>query len=158
MISKEFIGYEQPPFTTTVEAGRLRFFARATGQQDPVYMDEHAARAAGYRSLPVPPTFLFGVEMEAPQWFQTFERMGVDLGHILHGEQRFEYHGDICEGDTLTFVTRVTDIYDKKGGALDFVVQETSVTNEHGASVADLRRVIVVRNEPATTDDVQTEV
>jgi acyl dehydratase len=146
MISRDFIGYEPPPFSTTVEAGRLRFFARATGQEDPVYIDQDAARAAGYSGLPVPPTFLFGVEMEAPQWFQTFEKMGVDLGRILHGEQSFEYHGDICEGDTLTFVTRVTDIYDKKDGALEFVVQMTSVTNQHGACVADLRRVIIVRN------------
>ena len=146
MISKDFIGYESPPFTTTVEAGRLRFFARATGQRDPVYVDEDAARAAGYSSLPVPPTFLFGVEMESSQSFQMLDKMGVDLGRIVHGEQRFEYHGDICAGDTLTFVTRVTDIYDKKGGALDFIVQTTSVANQHRACVADLHRVIVVRN------------
>ena len=69
--------------------------------------------------MPVPTTFLFGVEMEASQSFEMLETMGVDLGRILHGEQRFEYRADICEGDTLTFVTRVTDIYDKKGGALD---------------------------------------
>jgi acyl dehydratase len=146
MISKDFIGLELEPFTTTVEAGRLRFFARATGQSDPVYSDTDAARSAGYRGLPVPPTFLFGLELDAPDPFALYEKMGVDLGRILHGEQRFEYLEPACAGDTLTFVTRVNDIFDKKGGALDFIVQETVITNQYDVHVAKLRRVFVVRN------------
>ena len=148
MISTDFIGLEIEPFTTAVEAGRLRFFARATGQNDPVYSDTEAARSAGYRDLPVPPTFLFGLELDAPNPFGLYESMGVDLGKILHGEQQFEYLEPACAGDTLTFAARVTDIFDKKGGALEFIVQETVVTNQHDAIVANLRRVFVVRNEP----------
>jgi hypothetical protein len=40
----------------------------------------------------------------------------------------------------------VADIYDKKGGALEFVVRETRVTNQDGALVADLSCVTVVRH------------
>ena len=146
MISRDFIGLEPEPFTVIVEAGRLRLFAKATGQADPVYSDEQAAKAAGYRSLPVPPTFLFGLELEGPNSFQLYENMGVDIGQILHGEQRFEYFEDACAGDTLTFRTRVSDIYDKKGGALEFIVQDTAITNQNDRRVANLQRVIVVRN------------
>ena len=146
MISKDFIGLELEPFTTAVEAGRLRFFARATGQTDPVYCDTDAARSAGYRDLLVPPTFLFGLELDKPKPFGLYEKMGVDLGKILHGEQRFEYLEPACAGDTLTFESRVTDVFDKKGGALDFIVQETVVTNQYDATVAKLRRVFIVRN------------
>ncbi|MNP17480.1 hypothetical protein D3C76_1099140 [compost metagenome] len=49
-------------------------------------------------------------------------------------------------GDTLRFDVRIADIYDKKGGALEFVVRETRVTNQHGEHVADLRSVLVQRN------------
>jgi acyl dehydratase len=49
-------------------------------------------------------------------------------------------------GDTLTFEQRIEDIYDKKNGALEFVVRQTSVINQRGESVADLRCVTVIRN------------
>ena len=49
-------------------------------------------------------------------------------------------------GDTLQFETRIADIYDKKGGALNFVVRESRVTNQRGEHVADLRSVLVQRN------------
>lgn len=45
MIDKRFIGHVMPTFSAVVEAGRLRFFAKATGQTDPLYSDEAAARA-----------------------------------------------------------------------------------------------------------------
>jgi hypothetical protein len=40
----------------------------------------------------------------------------------------------------------VSDIYDKKGGALEFVVNDTTVTNQLGEHVAELRSVLVVRH------------
>lgn len=52
----------------------------------------------------------------------------------------------VYAGDTLTFEPRIDDIYDKKNGALDFVIRTTRVTNQHGEHVADLRAVIVQRN------------
>ena len=55
MIDRRHIGLELPPQTAEIEKGRLRFFAKATGQTDPVYTDEDAAIAAGYPSLPAPP-------------------------------------------------------------------------------------------------------
>ena len=146
MIDRKHIGRRSAPHTAEVEKGRLRFFARAIGETDPVYTDEEAARAAGYPSLPAPPTFAFCLEMEKPNPFEDLEAMGIDLGKVLHAEQSFQYHAPICAGDSLTFETRVSDIYDKKGGALEFVVQDCSVRNQTGTLVAELRRVIVVRN------------
>lgn len=146
MIERKFIGHEMPPHTVEVEKGRLRFFARAIGETNPVYTDEDAARAAGYRSLPVPPTLLFGLDMEVPDPFAVFELLGVDLGRILHGEQSFRYHADACAGDSLTFRSRISNIFEKKGGALEFIVEDTSITNQDGVHVADMQRVIVVRN------------
>jgi len=146
MIDSRFIGHELQPHTVEIEKGRLRLFAKATGQSDPVYTDEGAAKSAGYRSLPVPPTMLFGLDIEAPESFEIFVTMGVDVRRVLHGEQHFRYHAQACAGDTLTFATRISDIYSKKGGALEFVVKDTNVTNQHGDLVAEMRRVIVVRN------------
>lgn len=146
MIDRKHIGRELPALSAEVEKGRLRQFARAIGETDPVYSDETAARAAGYRSLPAPPTFAFCLEMDQPQPFAVYQDMGIELARMLHGEQSFVYHRPVCAGDTLTFRARIADIYAKKNGALEFVVKQTAVDNQHGERVAELRSVIVVRN------------
>ncbi len=146
MIDKKFIGHEFAPVTAEVEKGRLRFFAKATGNNDPIYSDEEAARKAGYHSLPIPPTFLFCLEMDRDNPFDFLDLLKVDLGKILHGEQMFAYHAPVCAGDRITFTSRIADIYDKKGGALEFIVMDTQARNQDGVHVADMRRSIVVRH------------
>ncbi|MEJ8845853.1 MaoC family dehydratase N-terminal domain-containing protein [Variovorax rhizosphaerae] len=146
MIDRSFIGHEMPPFSVPVEAGRLRFFAKATGQADPVYSDESAARAAGHPGLPVPPTFLFCLEMEGPNPAAIRDLLGLDYRRLLHGEQSFKYHAPAHAGDVLRFTQRIEDIYDKKGGALEFVVRRTLVDNQRGERVAEMRAVTVMRN------------
>lgn len=139
-------GLSLPPHSVTVEAGRLRFFAKAIGETNPVYVDEEAARAAGYASLPVPPTFLFSLDNEKPEPFAWFDEVGLDLRKVLHGEQSFTYHRVPVAGETLTFSSRIADIFDKKNGALEFVVKETRVTDAAARPVAELRSTIVQRN------------
>jgi acyl dehydratase len=146
MIDRRHIGHALPAFMVPVEAGRLRFFAKATGNDDPVYLDEAAARDAGHPGLPVPPTFLFCLEMESPEPAAMRELLGIDYRRILHGEQHFQYHALAHAGDKLRFEPRIADIYDKKGGALEFVRRETRVTNQHGALVAELTCLTVVRH------------
>jgi acyl dehydratase len=146
MIDRQHIGRTFAASHAEVEKGRLRFFAKAIGETDPVYTDEAVARAAGHASLPVPPTFLFSLEMEKAEPFAWMDEIGMDLTRILHGEQSFTYHRMACAGDTLTFESRVADIYDKKNGALTFVVREVKVTDQRGAHVADLRSSIAHRN------------
>ncbi|MDQ0026640.1 acyl dehydratase [Variovorax paradoxus] len=147
MIDRRHIGHQLPPFQVEVEKGRLRFFAKATGQTDPVYVDEAAARDAGHPGLPVPPTFLFCLEMEAPNPAAIRELLGMDYRSLLHGEQGFSYHAMAYAGDTLTFRQHIEDIYDKKNGALEFVVRKTRVSNQRDELVAELRCVTVVRNQ-----------
>ncbi len=150
MLDTRHIGTVVSRHTAEVEAGRLRFFAKATGQADARYTDAGAAAAAGYPALPVPPTFLFCLEMEAPNPRATIDLLGIDIGRILHGEQSFRYHRMAFAGERLHFEMRIADIYEKKGGALGFVVRETRVTDAGGGAVADLRSVVVVRNSQET--------
>lgn len=146
MLDKQFIGHRFAPFSADVEKGRLKFFAKAIGQTDAVYTDEAAARTAGHPGLPVPPTFLFCLEMEAPNPGAIRDLLDIDIAKVLHGEQRFTYHRMAYAGDTLSFEQRIADIYDKKGGLLEFVVRETRVTNQRGEHVADLHGITVVRH------------
>jgi acyl dehydratase len=145
MIDKRHIGLKLPSFKATAEAGQLRFFAKAIGETDPVYIDESAAHDAGFPALPLPPTFLFSLELQQPSTAWRRE-LGIAEGRTLHGEQSFTYHRMAFAGDVLQFDTQISDIYDKKNGALEFIVKSTRVMNQRGEHVADLRCVIVQRN------------
>jgi len=143
MVDQQHIGRRSPPFLVDVEKGQLRLFAKAIGESNPLYVDEAAARQAGYRSLPVPPTFLFGLALEQPEPFAWFATVGLDLPRVLHGEQSFTYHAVACAGDRLRVEHRIADVYTKAGGSLQFVVHETRITTDRGAPVADLRSVFI---------------
>ncbi len=136
---------EFSPLTFEVERGRLRSFARSTGETNPVYTNVEAARAAGHRDLLVPPTFFFSMTLESDAPFGYLEALGVDLRFVLHGEQTFDYHNLAFAGDTLVLRDRIVDVFDKRGGAMEFVVKQTDV---HRADklIATATSVVVVRH------------
>lgn len=138
------VGLATPPVEMTVERGRLRLFAQSTGETDPVYTDVDAARRAGFPDLLVPPTYLFGVELEGPEPTGWLDALGVDLRALLHGGQEFTYLAPVFAGDVVQARSTLVDTYEKKGGALKFLVRETEVTRT-GNVVARLRTTLVVR-------------
>ncbi|MBN8937875.1 MAG: MaoC family dehydratase N-terminal domain-containing protein [Rhizobiales bacterium] len=147
MVDQSAVGRSFTPVTARVEPGRLRYFFNTIGERNPVYRDAKAAEAAGYAGVPIPPTYLFCLEMmDNDKPFEFLEALNIDLSRVLHGEQSFSYHAPVVVGDTLTFQSEVTDVTDKKGGALTFVGVRTKVTNQAGRHVADTTRTIVVRN------------
>ncbi|WGR92539.1 MaoC family dehydratase N-terminal domain-containing protein [Bradyrhizobium sp. ISRA443] len=147
MVDQSAVGRTFTPVTARVEPGRLRFFLDTLGERNPLYRADKAARAAGYTAAPVPPTYLFCLEMmDAPDPFEFLNALDIDLARVLHGEQRFDYHAPVVVGDTLTFKSRVADVTDKKGGAMTLIVVVTEVTNQNGVHVADTSRTVVVRN------------
>jgi acyl dehydratase len=146
MIDKKWIGHVLPPSVLPIERTRLQFFAKAIGETNPVYSDVAAAKAAGYADLPVPPTFLFAAELDSGTMFRLVEEIGIPFSKLLHGEQNFTYHRAACVGDTVTVHTTISDIYDKKGGALEFVVKTSRALNQREELVAELRSVLVCRH------------
>jgi acyl dehydratase len=146
MIARSVIGKEYPPFTVEVEKRWVRSFAEAIGETNPVYFEEPAAEAAGYRSLPAPPTFAFAMIMDRNQSFMILDELGIDKRRAMHAEQSFVYHTDLCAGDVVTGRQKVVDVYDKKNGALEFLVTEIRLDNQRGEHVCDLRTTVVVRN------------
>lgn len=146
MLDKSKIGHEFPSFTVDIEKGRLRFFAKAIGETNPIYTDEGAAQAAGHRTIPAPPTYMFSIDLDGPELLPILGLLDLDIGRVLHGSQDFDYLGQIYAGDSITQQCKIVDIYDKKGGALEFVVQESSYTNQDGELVGKARQTLVYRN------------
>lgn len=140
-------GKEYPPYTVSVERGRIKDFARAIGDMNPFYLDDHVGAASEWGDIVAPPTFPITFRDEAADTGVFLRDLGVDISRILHGEQEFELHRPITPGETLLCRPKVVDIYEKSGksGPMAFIVRETSVTDRDNELVATLRGVTVVR-------------
>jgi N-terminal half of MaoC dehydratase len=141
---QEIIGLELPVLSTSAERSRLREFARVVGISDPQFTDLEAARASGYSDLPIPPTYYFSLDLGRPDPGLVIRELGIDQRQVLHGEQRFAYHQLAFAGQELTFAVWVTDYYERKGGALRFVVRQTQVTRL-GDPIVTLTNTLVAR-------------
>ena len=146
MLDRSFIGREYESFSFEVEKGRIRQFADAIGDDNPIYRDEAAAKAEGYATIPAPPTFGYVAIMDADQAFTVLRDIRADISRSLHGEQRFTYYAPIYAGDTVNGRQKIVDIFDKKNGALEFIVTEVSLVNQKAEPVCNMKSVVVVRN------------
>ena len=143
---RSHIGEASDPWSHELTTTSVRAFARGVGYTDPVYFDVDAARKAGYRSLPAPPTYL-GTPVFIPgRSSDTFSgpastRAGLKHGlpGLLDGGTETVYHGDLCAGDTLTVVSKLADLEVKESkslGKMLVTTQETTYTNQDGKRVA----------------------
>jgi hypothetical protein len=140
------IGIVSAPWTHEVTTTSVRAFARGVGYTDLVYFDEATAKAAGYRSLPAPPTYLgtpIFIPGESSDTFSGPKDSGPSIDHglpnLLDGGTETEYYGDICAGDTLTVTSQIADLSTRQGrstGMMLITTQETRVVNQDGELVA----------------------
>ncbi|HCX87920.1 MAG TPA: MaoC family dehydratase [Gammaproteobacteria bacterium] len=148
----DLIGKRYEPFVAEVDKWRVRFFAHTIGETNPACFDEAAARKAGYRSLLAPVTLPFSLAMDFDQSLLVLEDLGVELKWAVHGEQGFVRVTEVFAGDTITGEQQVCDIFEKKNGALLFVVTATRLENQLAEHVADMDTTIVVRQPQAAPD------
>ena len=146
-INASIKGKEYPPYTVTIERGRIKDFARAIGDLNPAYLDDRVGAASPWGDIIAPPTFPITFRDENADTNAMLKELGTDISRILHGEQEFELHRPLVPGETLTCRPRIADIYEKSGrsGPMAFVVRETNVTDKENELVATLRGVTVIR-------------
>ncbi|MEX2245887.1 MAG: MaoC family dehydratase N-terminal domain-containing protein [Dehalococcoidia bacterium] len=146
------IGVEGPPIVLEVEKTNCRMFARSVGHTDPIFYDEAAAKARGYRSIVAPPGFM-GTPIFNPiaapgvPGEMGGRRFSIPYKRVLNGGTEYEYFPDgpdgdvICAGDTLTARSKVAGFEEREGslGPMLITTRETTYTNQHGKVVAKMR-------------------
>src|ERR1700733_5785708 len=142
-IDKSIVGKTGKPFTVPIEWSKVREFARAIRDPNPVYFNpELAQQECG--GIPVPPTFL-----QAASFWVSADSIPAgefDLRRVLHGEQAFELRKWADGADPLTGVSRIADVYEKegdRGGKMTFMVTEIEYKNQKGETVAFARGTLV---------------
>ena len=133
-----------PSYEFYVERGKIREFADAIGDPNPIYRDPDYSAEMGFAGILAPPTLLrtFLYEPKAAS-----EALKVkDWSYIVHGEQEFEYFAPIVAGDVLTAQERIAGITEKesrRAGKLQIAVIETTFHNQRGEKVQVARRTLV---------------
>lgn len=143
-LNRALAGKQYPP-SVPYEVGRekIREFASAIGDGNPVYHDEAAAKAAGYPDIIAPPTFLTVLNFRYSPQVIGDPDLGLDYSRVVHGEQEYVLERPIVPGMHLVGRPTIVDISAK--GSNEFLTIEAQIEASDGTRVATARSVIVSR-------------
>ena len=127
------VGKTFAPVTYAVGREKVREYARAVGETNPLHLDPGAARAAGHRDVVAPPMFatVYTSPAIGPAFFDP--EVGMDFARMVHGAQEFAWGPLVVAGDEITTEVVVADISDR--GGMGFYVFESRSDNQDGERV-----------------------
>jgi acyl dehydratase len=132
-VKTEAIGKSYEPVTYAVGREKVREYAAAVGETNPLHHDLEAARAAGYADLVAPPMFavVYAGRAVFPGVFDP--EVGINFAMMVHGSQEFVWGPVVVAGDEITTTASVKEITDR--GGMGFYVFESVSNNERGETV-----------------------
>ena len=132
-VSTEAVGKRYPPVVYAVGREKIKEYAFAVGETDPLHLNVQAARAAGHRDVVAPPMFavVYSAAAVAPAIFDP--EVGLDFARMVHGGQEFRWGPLVVAGDEITTEASVKEISERAGNG--FYVFETRSTNQDGDTV-----------------------
>ncbi len=132
-VNAKAIGKTYEPALYAVGREKIREYARAVGETNPVHLDVQAARAAGYADVVAPP--MFAVVYSAPAVAAGIIDPEIELNFamMVHGAQEFVWGPLVVAGDELSTTASVKDISERAG--LGYYVFESTSTNQRGERV-----------------------
>jgi acyl dehydratase len=132
-VKTQAIGKTYDPVLYAVGREKIKEYARAVGETDPVHLDVEAARAAGYTDVVAPP--MFAVVYSAPSVGPPIFDPDIELNFamMVHGSQEFVWGPPVIAGDEITTAATVKDISEADGRG--YYVFESISTNQHGEQV-----------------------
>ena len=132
-ISTDAVGKRYPPATYAVGREKIREYALAVGETNPLHLDVAHARRKGYRDLVAPPMFcvVYCGAALGPVMFDP--EVGIDFARLLHSAQEFRWGPLVIAGDEIATTMTVKDISAR--GEMGFYTFESVSTNQDGAIV-----------------------
>src|SRR3978361_951445 len=95
------VGKTYPPVTYAVGREKIREYAHAVGETNPVHLDLATARAAGYADLVAPPMFavVYSSPAMVPALFDP--EVGMDFARMVHGGPEFAWEAPVVGGGAV---------------------------------------------------------
>ena len=140
-----------------VFAKEAQRFAAAVGDLNPIYFEEEAAKAQGYKGIVAPPMFL----AQVTQGVTRIDNLNVDglaaggnrrdvplnVSRVMAGGEEIEFFEPIYPGDTISMETKVVSIEEKEGRSGRFVIvtRASHCTNQDGVLVGIITTQSITR-------------
>jgi acyl dehydratase len=131
------------PVTYAVGREKIREYARAVGETDPLHHDLEAARAAGHPDLVAPPMFAVVYTSPAIGPAMLDPEVGMDFARMVHGAQEFTWGPLVVAGDEITTEVELADVSER--GGMGFYVFESRSDNQDGERVCTGKWTCIVR-------------
>jgi acyl dehydratase len=132
-ISTAAVGKTYPPVTYAVGREKIREYALAVGETNPLHHDVGHARENGYKDVVAPPMFCvvycgraLGAAMFDPE-------VGIDFARLLHSGQEFRWGPLVQAGDEVSTTLTVKEISAR--GEMGFYTFESVSANQDGDTV-----------------------
>jgi acyl dehydratase len=132
-VNTSAVGKTYPAAVYSVGREKIKEYALAVGETNPLYLDPEAARAAGHADVVAPPMFavVYGLPAIAPAIFDP--EVGIDFARMVHGGQEFSWGPLVVAGDEITTEVSVKDVSERAGNG--FYVFESVSKNQAGETV-----------------------
>jgi len=145
-LDTQALGRAFDPHTYAVEREKIREYARAVGESNPVHLDLDAARAAGHPDLVAPPMFAVVYSCSAIEQALRDPGVGIDFAMLVHGGQEFEWGPLVLAGDEITTQVTVAGIHERVG--MGFYAFASHSCNQRGEQVCTGTWTQIVRPRP----------
>ena len=148
-VKLDAVGKEWPPASFEVEAARIDQYANAVGEDNPIYHDAEAAKAAGYPEQVAPPTFITVIQLMTSGQVVLDQELGLDYSRVVHGEQSYRYERPLVVGEQIKatprlaridtkrsneFLTITSEVHDAGSGELLLTTRSTLISSGTGGA------------------------
>ena len=143
------------PVTVRIDRRESQRYAYAVGDLNPIYFDDGSAKAAGYRTLTIPPLFITHAlvtpepasKLRTDGLYEDSTSVVLKVARMMFGGEEWDFLEPVCVDAELTGTTRLLDLDQKEGKKGPFVrlVRETTFTNQDGQVVARSRQIGIAR-------------
>jgi acyl dehydratase len=132
-VNAQAVGKTYEPVVYAVGREKIKEYARAVGETNPVHLDVNAARAADYADVVAPPMFAVVYSSPAVAAPMLDPELEINFAMLVHGAQEFGWGPLVVAEDEITTIASVKDISERAG--LGYYVLETISTNQRGEQV-----------------------
>ena len=132
-VKSESMGKTYPPTVYAVGREKIKEYAHAVGETNPLHLDHQAARAAGHADVVAPPMFavVYSSPAVIPALFDP--EVGINFAMMVHGSQAFVWGPLVVAGDEITTTATVKEVSER--GGMGFYVFESRSENQRGETV-----------------------
>lgn len=132
-VNTQAIGKTFEPVLYAVGREKIKEYALAVGETNPVHLDVAAARAAGFDDVVAPPMFavVYSAPSVGPPIFDP--EIELNFAMMVHGGQEFEWGPLVVAGDEISTTASVKNISEADGRG--YYVFESVSMNQRGEQV-----------------------